>query len=54
METFVVDKSFYDIGSADDLKLWESDDLDPVSRHLHNSVRLVFIINTEFLGPREK
>lgn len=31
METFAVDKSFYDIDSADELKeLWEAD-LDPVS-----------------------
>lgn len=31
METFAVDKSFYDIASADELKeLWDSD-LDPVS-----------------------
>lgn len=31
METFAVDKAFYDIGSADDLKeLWDSE-LDPVS-----------------------
>lgn len=32
METFAVDKAFYDIGSADDLKeLWDDADLDPVS-----------------------
>ncbi|XP_019865565.2 cyclic AMP response element-binding protein A isoform X2 [Aethina tumida] len=37
METFVVDKSFYDIGSADDLKLWESDDLDPEVLRLQSS-----------------
>lgn len=34
METFAVDKSFYDIDSADELKeLWEAD-LDPVSLSL--------------------
>lgn len=43
METFAVDKAFYDIGSADDLKeLWDDADLDPVSNHYffliqHNS-----------------
>jgi hypothetical protein len=44
METFAVDKSFYDIGTSDLKELWDSD-LDPVSvilmfvnwSHLRNS-----------------
>ncbi|CAG9859422.1 unnamed protein product [Phyllotreta striolata] len=35
METFVVDKSFYDFGSGDDLKeLWDTDDLDPTMQEV--------------------
>lgn len=34
METFAVDKAFYDIGSPDDLKEFWDSDLDPVRNKL--------------------
>lgn len=36
METFTVDKSFYDIGASDLKELWDSDLVDPVSLFLGN------------------
>lgn len=44
MESFIVDKSFYDFGTAEELKeLWEAD-LDPVSGFfmIQKIIKLVF------------
>lgn len=40
METFTVDKSFYDIGTSDLKELWDSDLVDPVSYSLASLIYL--------------